>query len=113
MKKTILPIVLCMAIVSSGAHAADRSLSDGGVRSKKSASVSRNILSDKLPARLLTTIKKDYKSYWITGLYKEDASGKISYHITIENADQIVTLTANHAGNWSVVRVVPRDPANS
>ena|SRR5450631_3680093 len=113
MKKTILPIVLCMAIVSLKANAANNSLSDGGIRSKKNTSVSRNILSDKLPAKLLTTIKKDYKSYWITGLYKEDASGKISYHITIENADQIVTLTANRATNWSVIRVVPKDPVNS
>ena len=113
MKKTILPIVLCMAIVSSDAHAANRFLSDGGVPSKKNSPVSRNILSDKLPAKLLSTIKKDYKSYWITGLYKEDASGKISYHITIENADRIVTLTANRATNWSVIRVVPKDSVNS
>jgi hypothetical protein len=113
MKKTILPIVLCIAIVSSDARAAGRYLSDGGVPSKKSSPVLHNILSDKLPSKLLTTIKKDYKSYWITGLYKEDASGKISYHITMENADQIITLTATHATNWSVVRVVPKDPASS
>ena len=112
MKKTILPIVLFISILSYDAHAANRFLSGGGVPSKKNSPVVQNILSDKLPAKLLTTIKKDYKSYWITGLYKEDVSGKTSYHITIENADQTVVMTATHAGNWSVLRVVPKDPSN-
>lgn len=109
MKKTIFPIVFCIAIVSFNTHAA---VSGGGVPAKNSPVV-HSILSDKLPAKLLTTIKKDYKSYWITGLYKEDASGKISYHITIENADQTVELTATHSTNWSVVRVTPKDQTNS
>lgn len=111
MKKTILPLALCMALVSVNAHATNRYDTDGGVRSKKSSPALHNILSDKLPARLLTTIKKDYKDYWITGLYKEDANGKISYHITVENADQTITLSATHYSNWSVVRIVPKDLA--
>ena len=109
MKKPILAIALCMAIVSADARSTDRSLNEGGAPSKKSSPVQRNILSDKLPSKLLTTLKKDYKSYWITGLYKEVASGKASYHITVENADQVITLSATTSTNWSVVRIIPKD----
>jgi hypothetical protein len=108
MKKSILPIVLCLAI-GTQAFSANRYLTNEGVPAKKSAPAVRNILSDKLPAKLLTTIKKSYKDYWITALYKEVANGKVSYHITVENADKIVTLSANHITNWSVTRVVAKD----
>jgi hypothetical protein len=109
MKKSIIPIVLCIAIGSTQVHAANTYLTNEGSPSKKSAPVVRNILSDKLPAKLLTTIKKSYKDYWITALYKEVANGKISYHITVENADKVVTLSATHSTNWSVSRVIPKD----
>jgi hypothetical protein len=108
MKRTILPIVLLMTIGSVQANSINRHLTNEGERSpKKSATV--NILSDKLPARLLTNIKKDYKEYWITNLYKEDAGGKISYHITVENADKIVTMSGTRSAGWSVDRVVSKD----
>ncbi|HZE83742.1 MAG TPA: hypothetical protein VE035_05495, partial [Puia sp.] len=64
-------------------------------------------------SKLLTSIKKDYKSYWITGLYKEISNGKASYHITVENADQVITLSATPTTNWSVVRAVPKDQSAS
>ena len=112
MKKTILPIVLCMAIVTTNAHATDRTLTNEGNASKKSSPGVHNIVSNKLPAKLLTSIKRDYKSYWITGLYKEDTNGKTSYHITIENADRIVTMSAT-SSNWTIVRAVPKDLAAS
>ena len=113
MKKTILSIVLCMIIGATQAHSTKTYLTDEGSPAKKSAPVVRNILSDKLPARLLTTIKKSYKDYWITALYKEVSNGKTSYHITVENADKVVTLSANPGTSWSVTRVVPKDPAAS
>ncbi|HMH20669.1 MAG TPA: hypothetical protein VK563_02780 [Puia sp.] len=109
MKKPILAIALCMAIVSADARSTDRPLTEGGSPSKKSTAVQRNILSDKLPSKLLTTIKKDYRSYWITGLYKEVSNGRSSYHITMENADQVITLSATPSTRWSVIRVVSKD----
>lgn len=109
MKKTILPIILFIAIVSTNAHAANKPLSGGD---PKSPAV-HNILSDKLPSKLLTTIKKDYKDFWITGLYTADSSGKTSYHMIVENADQTIELTATRASNWSVVRVTPKDQTHS
>ena len=109
MKKTILPIVLCMTLGTVHAHASNGNFTNEGDRSKKNATVVRNILSDKLPAKLLASIKKEYKDYWITALSKEDASGKISYHITVENADQIISLSATRASGWAVARIVSKE----
>jgi len=116
MKKTILPIALMMALVSTVStkvQAANRPSMNEGSPTKKSAPAVRNILSDKLPARLRTTIKTSYKDYWITALTKEVVNGKISYHITVENADKVVTLSATHATNWSVLRIVSKDASAS
>jgi len=99
-----------MTIVSLSTQAGTGDRKNEGDPSKKTAAVQRNILSDKLPSKLLTSIKKEYKSYWITNLYKQDASGKISYHITVENADQIINLSAT-GSNWSIVRTVSKDLA--
>jgi hypothetical protein len=112
MKKTILPLVLLLTIGTVQARSIDRHFPNEGERSsKKGTTVVRNILSNKLPARLLTTIKKEYKEFWITCLYRQDASGKISYHITVENADKKVEMSATRSSRWSVDRVVPKDEA--
>jgi hypothetical protein len=110
MKKTILPMVLLLTIGTVQARSLDRHFTNEGEHtSKKSATVVRNILSDKLPTKLLTSIKKEYKEFWITNLYKQDAGGKISYHITVENADKKVLLSATRTSGWSVERVVSKD----
>ncbi|MDO6431714.1 hypothetical protein Q4E93_14010 [Flavitalea sp. BT771] len=109
MKKSIFPIVLCLTLGTVHAHANNGNFNNEGERSKKSNTVVRNILSDKLPSKLLASIKKEYKDYWITALSKEEASGKISYHITVENADQIISLSATRSSGWAVARIVPKD----
>jgi len=111
MKKSIFPIILCMTLGTVHAHAINGNFTNEGERSKKNPTVVRNILSDKLPARLLASIRKDYKDYWITALSREDASGKISYHITVENADKIVSLSATRSSGWAVERTVVKDQA--
>src|SRR5882762_7952760 len=109
MKKIIFPIVLCMTILSVHANTTNGHAANEDERSKKNSTAVRNILSDKLPARLLTTIKKDYKDYWITALSREEANGKVFYHITVENADQVISLSATRAAGWSVERTVSKD----
>lgn len=109
MKKSIFPMILCLTLGTMHAHATNGNLSNEGERSKKNPTVVRNILSDKLPNRLLASIRKDYKDYWITALSREDAAGKISYHITVENADQIISLSATRSSSWAVARIVTKD----
>lgn len=82
--------------------------SDGSNNREKSPAV-HNILSNQLPARLLTVIKKNYKDFWITDLYKENINGKTSYFITVENADKTVKLNTSHSTGWAVTRIVPKD----
>jgi hypothetical protein len=106
MKTTILCLVFLLGISHVWAS--------GGGGSKdheKNVAVARNILSNQLPARLLSTIKKGYKDYWITDLYKEFSNGKVVYHITLENADQKVQLNTSHSINWAVAHVVSKDLA--
>jgi hypothetical protein len=103
MKKFILPVLVCFAVSSIKAHAAE-----GGMPIRKSSPVIHNILSDKLPTRLRKTIKKEYGNYWITGCYRAELNGHTSYHITVENPDQIVRLSATPSTPWSVSRVTPK-----
>ena len=85
---------------------------NGGSDNGEKSPAIRNILSNQLPARLLTVIHKNYKDYWITDLYKENVNGKISYFITLENADQTVKLNTSHSTGWAVIRIVPKDAAD-
>ena len=103
MKQAILLLVLSFGIAQLKA-------ADGAKEPAKSPAV-RNILSNQLPTRLLTVIKKSYKDYWITDLHKENVNGKISYYITLENPDQTVKLNTTHTTGWAVARVVPKDIA--
>jgi len=108
MKKAILSLFVCVAVMSAVQAA---SPVNGETPAKKTNAVQKNILSDRLPAKLLTSIKKDYKSYWITNLYREEANGKVSYHVTLENADQVVKLSAAPSTKWSIERVAAKDLA--
>ena len=103
MKTTILFFVLTFGIAQLKA-------SDGSKEREKSPAV-RNILSNQLPARLLSSIKKNYKDYWITDLHKESINGKISYYVTLENPDQTVLMNTSHSTIWAVARIVPKDTA--
>jgi hypothetical protein len=90
---------------SIAVHAAPTN--NGGDPAKK------NILSDKLPTNLRTKIRNNYKDYWITDLYKQKVNGKVSYHITVENAEKVIKLSTAQSGTWSIVHVVPKDQPGS
>src|SRR5579863_1193127 len=103
MKTSILFLILSFGFAQL--KAAD------GAKEREKSPVVRNILSNQLPARLLTTIKKNYKDYWITDLHRESINGKISYYITLENPDQTVKLNTTRSASWAVARIVPKDTA--
>jgi hypothetical protein len=105
MKTTIFALVLILGLTHVQA-------ADGSKDHAKSAPVVRNIISTRLPFRLQTTIKKNYKDYWITDLYEEVINGKTTYYITLENADQKVKLNTTHSTNWAVARIVSKDWAS-
>lgn len=104
MKTKMLSVLLILGFT--------RVLAADGVKEREKSPAVRNILSNQLPARLLTVIKKNYKDYWITGLYKENTGGKISYFITLENPDRTIQLNTTHSAGWVLTRVVPKDNAD-
>lgn len=109
MKKSILASALFVVVSISNLSAMNGVPAHGTTPTEKGAPAVRNILSDKLPAKLLTTIKKNYGNYWITSLYKQTANGKVSYHITVENPDQVVKLSTTTSSTWTVERVVSKE----
>jgi len=63
--------------------------------------VVHNVLSTQLPVNLQASLKKEYDGYWITELFefaKPDSNG---YYITIQNADQVITLQSTDGSSWS------------
>ncbi|HXB07747.1 MAG TPA: hypothetical protein VNW04_11535 [Puia sp.] len=108
MKKYILPVLLCFAVSSIHADAAEGGKKEGGMPTGKSSPMIHNILSDKLPGRLRRSIRNEYANYWITNLYKTQLNGKTSYHITVENPDQILRMTATPSTKWAVYNVEPK-----
>ncbi len=110
MKKVILGILVLSVFGLTNVRASGGKKEPNPARHSSTA-VTRNILSDRLPARLLAPIKKTYKDYWITGLSQTTSNGKNSYCITVENADKKIIMNATASKNWSVTSVVAKDAA--
>ena len=69
--------------------------------------VTRNIVSLDLPIKLQAKLKKDYSTFWISGLVEYSVKAGTSYFITLENADQKVVLKS--AGNdWKEDKVIEK-----
>ena len=64
--------------------------------------VTRNITSNQLPIQLLLEVKKNYSEYWISDLFELTGDGASNYYITLENADNSVTLRSNGTDSWDV-----------
>jgi hypothetical protein len=64
--------------------------------------VVHNILSTQLPINLQASLKKAYDGYWISDLFELAKPDSSSYFITIQNADQTITLESTNSSNWSV-----------
>jgi len=71
--------------------------------------VGRNIPSGQLSLNLQTALKKDYSSSWITEVIEFSAKDQTVYYVTVENADQIVTLNSSDGNSWSVLKKLKKD----
>jgi hypothetical protein len=63
--------------------------------------MARNISSLELPISLQTSLKNQYKGYWISDLFEMSNHDGTSYYITIENADSKVVLTSSGNSKWT------------
>lgn len=66
--------------------------------------ISRNILVNQLPINLQADIKKSYASSWVTELFELAKDGETTYYITLENAEQKVSLKSADGSSWSVYK---------
>lgn len=69
----------------------------------------RNIVSTQLPSALLSSIKTDYKDYWITECYSNGKKKRQDYFVTLENSDQTVQLKATDKYSWEVVSTTVKE----
>jgi len=64
--------------------------------------VTRNILSSQLPVNLMLSLKNNYSAYWITELFELNGGDQTSYYVSLESADQKLTLRSTDGNNWEV-----------
>ncbi len=61
-----------------------------------------HLVSSQLPINLQTSLKKNYEDYWISELFEFAQPDSNGYFITVENADQVITLQSSDNSSWSV-----------
>ncbi len=64
--------------------------------------VIHNMLSNQLPINLQTSLKKEFDGYWISELFECAKPDSHSYFVTLNNADQVITLQSVDGTSWSV-----------
>lgn len=65
------------------------------------AALTRNISTGQLPLALQTTLKNEYKAYWISGLFELSNDEGAQYYVTLEDSGSKVVLKSS-AATWSV-----------
>jgi hypothetical protein len=98
MKQKQNMLVVAILLISLSSAMAN----DGDKRPPNSPGHVHNILSTKLPLKLLSEVKKEYKSYWITELYVQSDNKHRSYTITVENADCIIEMKSTNSKTWLI-----------
>lgn len=71
--------------------------------------VSRNLLSNQLPIKLQTGMKKEFSEGWITELFEFSTEDETAYYAIIENAEQKISLKSIGSYSWTVSKKVKKD----
>ncbi|MBO9566629.1 MAG: hypothetical protein J7621_27900 [Niastella sp.] len=66
--------------------------------------VIRNIVSSQLPINLLSDLKKNYGSYWISDLFEMASDNSTSYYVTLQSGDQTVVLKSYSSTGWETFK---------
>ena|SRR5579871_5030641 len=103
MKKSFIAAALFLLMGVTYASAAGVTLPAGQPK------VSRNIVSTELPAALLTSIKTDYKDYWITECQENGKKNREDYYITLENPERTVQLKSSDKTSWEVLNTTEKE----
>ena len=82
--------------ILNGQHITAFYKSDGTV-----AALTRNIITEQLPLALQTTLKNEYKSYWVSALFELSNDEGTQYYVTLEDADTKLVFKSS-ASMWSL-----------
>jgi len=63
--------------------------------------VVRNITSDQLPISLLSSLRKEYGSCWISDLFEIVSDDQTSYYVTLEDSDKRIVLKSQGTEFWN------------
>jgi hypothetical protein len=66
--------------------------------------LARNIHVSFLPFNLTNEVSKSYKDFWITSAFEVSDDNGSNYFVTIESADQRITLKSLGSTQWTIVR---------
>jgi hypothetical protein len=66
--------------------------------------ITRNIVSSQLPINLLSTLKKNYTSYWISDLFEISSPTEASYYVTLQNGDNTLVLKSSGVSEWQLYK---------
>ncbi|AXY76521.1 hypothetical protein D3H65_22080 [Paraflavitalea soli] len=66
--------------------------------------VMRNIVSSQLPINLLSDLKKNYSSYWISDLFEMASDNSTAYYVTVQNGDQTLVLKSFGSVGWETFK---------
>jgi hypothetical protein len=64
--------------------------------------VTRNIVREQLPLKLLMELKQNYSTYWISDLFEVVNESGDHYYITLENGDETLILKAKAHKSWKL-----------
>jgi hypothetical protein len=70
--------------------------------------VTRNIVSEQLPLKLLLELKKNYADLWISELFEVVNGADDDYYISLENADEKLILKARANKNWKPYKKIAK-----
>lgn len=68
----------------------------------------RNLRSTQLPMNLANRLKKSYENYWITDLFEIAGNDETAYYVTLENADQKITLRSSGTSEWMAYKKIEK-----
>lgn len=54
-----------------------------------------------LPIKLQTSLRNDYKDYWVSNLFEVNNADGLAYYITIEDADNKIVLKSDNGKDWT------------
>jgi hypothetical protein len=68
--------------------------------------VTRNIISEQLPLKLILELKKNYSNLWISELFEVVRGSVDQYYITLENANEKLILKAKAHKSWKLYQKI-------